>query len=162
MTINVEYASDEPSTSTTTNCHVLAQVKWYGDHPRPCFVYSSLVVCSSVFDAESCASFIPISGIFSSCAVSSSQEFSIDFGLDRVIFAVPLIIISKMVLIFIKHCFLSTKCIIILIAIIYVNYNNTFKLCYLYFLILCFCIFCVYKINIIIKILLILFTIRNF
>ena len=53
MTIGVEYASDEPSTSTTTNCHVLAQVKWYGDHPRPCFVHSSLVVCSSVFDAES-------------------------------------------------------------------------------------------------------------
>ena len=88
VTIGVEYASDESSTSTTTNCHVLAQVKWYGDHPRQSFVHSSLVVCSSVFDAESCASFIRISEIFSRCAVFSSQEFSFDFGLDRVIFAV--------------------------------------------------------------------------
>ena len=58
--IGVVCASDEPSTSTTTNWHVLARVKWYGDHPRQSFVHSSLVICSSVFDSESCASFIPI------------------------------------------------------------------------------------------------------
>ena len=90
VTIGVEYASDEPSTSTTTNCHVLALVKWDGDHPRQSYC-TLFIICSSVFEAESCASFIPISRISSRCDISSSQEFSFDFGLDRVIFAVPLI-----------------------------------------------------------------------
>ena len=59
------------STSSTTKSHILVRLQWYGDHPRRNFLHSSVLLCSTLFDPESCASFMPISRIMCRCAVSS-------------------------------------------------------------------------------------------
>ena len=79
------------SNSSSPIKHSLAYIKWYGHHPRSGYIHPSMVICSTVFDSESCASFIPVSRIMCRCAVSSPLSLTFDYGVDQVIIAIPLI-----------------------------------------------------------------------
>ena len=70
--------------------HILARVQWYGDHPRRGHLHSSIIVTSTVFDSDSCASFVPVSRIMCQCAISSPLSFKFDYGMDSVMIAMPL------------------------------------------------------------------------
>lgn len=69
---------------------VLARLEWYGDHPRRHYLHSSVLICSTVFEPESSASFMPIGRKMCRCAVSSPLSLSFDFGVDCVYVSVPL------------------------------------------------------------------------
>lgn len=79
-----------PSDISSTHVHVLARVQWYGDHPRRSHLHSSIVVTSTVFDSDSCASFVPITRIMCQCAISSPLSLRFDYGVDSVLVAIPL------------------------------------------------------------------------
>ena len=59
------------------------------DHPRRDCFHPSIVVCATVFDAESPACYMPVSRIAGRCAIAPTIGF--DYGEDNVIFAVPLL-----------------------------------------------------------------------
>lgn len=65
-------------------------MQWYGDHPRRGHIHSSVVITSTVFDRDSCASFMPITRIICQCAVLSPISFEFDYGVDSVLVAIPL------------------------------------------------------------------------
>ena len=81
----------EHKLTKTNKTHMLARVRWYCDHPRRDSLHSSVILCSSVLDPESCASFIPVSRIMCRCALSSSVSMKFDYGVDNVLVAVPLL-----------------------------------------------------------------------
>ena len=76
--------------SSSTVSHVLAHVKWYMDHPRRNFFHPSIIVCASVYDADSPACYMPVSRIAGRCAIASTT-IRFDYGEDSVIVAVPLL-----------------------------------------------------------------------
>ena len=84
---NINFLTSELSSTRT---HILARVQWYGDHPRRSHLHSSIVITSTVFDSDSCASFIPISRIMGQCAISSPLSLKFDYGVDSVLVAIPL------------------------------------------------------------------------
>lgn len=85
--LNAQSANSSPTTKT----HILAHLQWYGDHPRRQFLHSSVTICSTVFDHESCASFMPVSRIMCRAAVSSPLSLTFDYGEDRVFVTIPLV-----------------------------------------------------------------------
>jgi len=76
--------------SSSTLSHILAHIKWYMDHPRRDFFHPSIVVCATVFDAESPACYMPVSRIAGRCATAPAT-IGFDYGEDNVIVAVPLL-----------------------------------------------------------------------
>ena len=78
-----------PSGGSVT--HVLARVQWYDDHPRRNYLHSSITLCSTVFDSESSACFIPVSRIMCRCAISEPTELQFDYGIDNVHVVIPLL-----------------------------------------------------------------------
>ena len=76
---------------TVSKTHILAKVQWYGDHPRRNSFHSSITLCSTVFDGESSACYIPVSRIMCRCALSSPVTMQFDYGVDNVLVAIPLI-----------------------------------------------------------------------
>ena len=70
--------------------HLLVRVQWLGDHPCKFHFHPSVMVCSTVLDHESAASFMPIRRIICRCALSIPLSVTFDFGLDRVHVSVPL------------------------------------------------------------------------
>lgn len=81
----------EADNSSSKKSHTFVRVKWYSDHPHRDYIHSSVIICSSIFDHESSASFMPISRIMCRCAISQPHTCKFDFGEDRVVFAVPFI-----------------------------------------------------------------------
>jgi hypothetical protein len=79
-----------PSDLSSTQTHILARVQWYGDHPRRNHLHSPIVLTSTVFDSDSCASFLPVTRIMCQCAISSPLSFQFDYGVDSVFVAIPL------------------------------------------------------------------------
>ena len=77
-------------TDSYSKTHILARVQWYCDHPRRNYLHSSTILCSTVFDHESCAYFIPVSRIMCPCAISSTVSLQFDYGTDNVLVAIPL------------------------------------------------------------------------
>ena len=84
------YIEHKLTSLDTNKTHMLARVRWYGDHPRRSSLHSSVILCSTVLDPESCASFIPVSRIMCRCALSSSVSMKFDYGFDNVLVVVPL------------------------------------------------------------------------
>ena len=77
-------------TNAESKTHLLAYVQWLGDHPFRHYFHQSVIICSTVPDDESAASFMPVSRIICRCALSSPLSVTFDFGLDRVYVSVPL------------------------------------------------------------------------
>ena len=70
-----------PDSTETKYCTaVLGRLEWYGDHPRRHFLHSSVLACSTVFEPESCVSFMPVSRIMCRCAVSIPLSLTFDYG----------------------------------------------------------------------------------
>lgn len=78
------------SSANLSKTHALVRVQWYGDHLQRDYMDSSIIIASTVFDNESCASFMPVNRIFSVCASSSPFSFKFDYGEDSIMIAVPL------------------------------------------------------------------------
>lgn len=74
-------ASDHP--------YLLAKVKWYEDHPRKNWFKNSVILSTTIFSAESEASFIPVSRIMSRCA-TAKESITFDYGIDNVTVGLPL------------------------------------------------------------------------
>ena len=70
--------------------HILAKVKWFQDHPRKNWFSNSVILSATLFDADSEASFIPVSRIMSRCAFVK-QSILFDYGSDNVNVCMPLI-----------------------------------------------------------------------
>ena len=82
-----------PNSASSSTCkksiqHILVHVQWFGDHPRRDYFHSSVMVCSTVLEDESAASFMPVS---CRCAVSTPLSVNFDYGLDHIIVSVPLV-----------------------------------------------------------------------
>ena len=60
--------SDGSSSSSQT--HILMNIQWHENHPRQDYINSSVILTCTEFDHDSCASFMPVSRVFSRCAVS--------------------------------------------------------------------------------------------
>lgn len=86
----INSATVHVSTASYSKTHILARVQWYCDHPRRNYLHSSAILCSTVFDHESCAYFIPVSRIMCPCAITSTVSLKFDYGTDNVLVAVPL------------------------------------------------------------------------
>ena len=80
--------SDGSSSSSLT--HILMNIQWYENHPRRDYINSSVILTCTVFDHDSCASFIPVSRVFSRCTVSSPITLQFNYGEDNIIVAIPL------------------------------------------------------------------------
>ena len=80
------------SSSGLSASHILMCVQWYGDHPRRNCMDSSVILTSTVFDNDSCASFMPVSRIVCRSAISSPISLQFDYGENTVLIAVPLCI----------------------------------------------------------------------
>ena len=70
--------------------HILAKVKWFQDHPRKNWFSNSVILSATLFEADSEASFIPVSTIMSRC-VFVKQSILFDYGSDNVNVCMPLI-----------------------------------------------------------------------
>ncbi len=64
------------------------------------FINSSVILTSTVFDCDSCASFMPVSRVLCQCAVSSTATLQFDYGEDNVIIAIPMCIEQSIVLLY--------------------------------------------------------------
>ena len=76
---------------SSSKMHTLARVQWLGDHPCRDHFHPSLLVCSTVPDNESSASFMPVSRIMCRCALSIPLSITFEFGLDHIYVSVPLV-----------------------------------------------------------------------
>ena len=81
-------------TSSTDN-HIIARVEWLGIHPCTNYFHSSVLVCSTVPDHESAASFMPISRIMCRCSLSKTLSLSFNYGMDKVFVSVPVVHINS-------------------------------------------------------------------
>ena len=88
---DIVVSSETSTASCTSKSHILVRVQWYGDHPRRDYIHSSVILCSTVFDNESSACFIPISRVMCRCVISSPVSLTFDYGTDRVFVAVPIL-----------------------------------------------------------------------
>ena len=70
--------------------HILAKVKWYQDHPCKSWFKNSILVATTLFDADGAAAFIPVSRIMSRCA-TIRQTVVFDYGEDTVNVCIPLV-----------------------------------------------------------------------
>lgn len=67
--------------------HVFACVHWYQTHLRENWYHHRIIVASPDIDSCGPATFIPISRIFSSCAITS-RTVMFDYGEDNVVVAI--------------------------------------------------------------------------
>ena len=70
--------------------HILAKVSWLQDHSRKLMKYKNgIIMAATVYDMPSSAQYIPVSRIISRCGVIE-RTVQLDYGEDRVIFAIPI------------------------------------------------------------------------
>ena len=70
--------------------YLFAHLNWYEEHLRCHHFPPPIILCSTIYNEESCAIFMPVSRILSWSAVSSRQTVTFDYGSDYAIAAIPL------------------------------------------------------------------------
>ena len=67
---------------------LLARVKWFENHPRRNHFHHSVIVCCTLFCADSSATFIPVARIMGPCTILKTR-YQFDYGQDTVTIAIP-------------------------------------------------------------------------
>ncbi len=75
--------------NNVSHTHILAKIKWYGDHPRKKWFKNSITVSAKLFEEDSEASFMPLCRIMSRCE-TIQQNVYFDYGEDNAIVCIPL------------------------------------------------------------------------
>ena len=84
-----EIKQDGDDSNSNKQCHALAYVTWYQDHPRKLFFMNGIILAATITDSPSSASFMPLSRILSRCAVINNLNVKFDYGEDKVCVAIP-------------------------------------------------------------------------
>ena len=74
--------------SSSSMVTMLARIKWFENHPRRDHFYRSVIVCGTMFCAESSSTFIPVSRIMGRCTTLKTR-YHFDYGQDCIMIAIP-------------------------------------------------------------------------
>ena len=74
-----------------TAVHILAQVKWFENHPCRDHFHQSILVSAATHDLDSPAIFIPVSRILARCATIYDCLYRFEHGEDKVCISIPLV-----------------------------------------------------------------------
>ena len=88
--------------STMHKIILLAQVKWFKDHPRRDYFHRSVIVCDIHFQPDSSSTFIPVSRIIGRCTILKKQ-FNFEYGNDcvTIVYIIPPFILFS----YVRHNF---------------------------------------------------------
>ena len=67
---------------------LLSRIKWFENHPRRNHFHQSVIVCGTLFFADSSATYIPVARMMGRCTILKTC-YQFDYGQDCVTIAIP-------------------------------------------------------------------------